>query len=80
MDYQYSTKIFFINVPYLHMKSKAHMMSEITILPEFILFDQGAVCLSKQEGKEVFESMKFRRVCKILHDLHVGPLPEPSSF
>lgn len=74
------------------MKSKAHMMSEITILPEFILFDQGAVRLSKQGGKEVFESMKFplthqiecaeffRRVCKILNDLHVDPLPELSSF
>lgn len=28
-----------LNVSYFKRKSKAHMMSEITVLPEFILFD-----------------------------------------
>lgn len=39
--------IFFIilNVSYLKMKFKVDTTSEITVLPEFILFEREAVCL-----------------------------------
>lgn len=33
------------------MKSKVCMMSEITVLPEFILFDQGEAHFAKERGK-----------------------------
>lgn len=59
------------------MKSKAHVMAEVTGFPGFILFDPRSSLFLKQEGMEEFESMTFslknqfkcvaslRRLCKI---------------
>ena len=73
-----------LNVSYLNMKSKAHMMPEITtVLPEFILFDQGNGRVWINDSffiNQIKHAESSRRTGKILKYLCVGPLPELSSF